>query len=151
MNNQRVLDDGNLYEPYFKDYCYDPKLVIIDDMSLGDLITKPGMQAVLHAPYVEFIEGMFQGQAQTLAAKYGQFDFVWFDCGGAAEYQAFLDEYWDICSNYLFFHFTHTEGQPNANLDAVLAGIKDNPTVVHIVEPHKKQQGSITMVRKGDS
>ena len=34
------FDDGCLNEDYFDNYKYDPRLVIIDDMSLGDLLKK---------------------------------------------------------------------------------------------------------------
>jgi hypothetical protein len=43
INNERVYDDGNLEPSYFKDYVYDSKLVVIDNMSLGELSKKPGM------------------------------------------------------------------------------------------------------------
>ena len=34
VNNQQVFDDGNLDNRYFQNYVYEPRLVIIDDMSL---------------------------------------------------------------------------------------------------------------------
>jgi hypothetical protein len=37
VNNERVLNDGNLRTEYITNYNYDPKLVVIDDMSLGNL------------------------------------------------------------------------------------------------------------------
>ena len=82
--------------------------------------------------------------------KYGTFDFVWFDCGGNAEYKNFIDEYWDICSGYIFFHFTYSNGSPNELHDIILNNITGNPLIFDIVEPHKSRQGSITMVRKNN-
>ena len=148
VNNERVYDDGNLEPSYFKNYVYDPKLVVIDNMSLGELSNKPGMDSIISSKYTEFLEGSFEGKAAMLREKYDAFDFVWFDCGGAPEYKNFMDEYWNICSNYIFFHFTYYRGSPNVLHDIVLKNMTGNPSVFDIVEPHKSRQGSITMVRK---
>ena len=84
-----------IWQEYLTDYIYQPKLVIVDDMSLG----ARGWNGVYSkkSEYVDFVTGDFQGQADFLVKKYGEFDFVWFDCGGPNEYQAFLEEYWEIC------------------------------------------------------
>ena len=148
INNERVYDDGNLEPLYFEDYVYDPKLVVIDNMSLGELSKKPGMDQIISSKYIEFVEGDFEGKAGKLGEKYGNFDFVWFDCGGSAEYKIFMDEYWDICSDYIFFHFTYTSGSPNELHDIVLENVTGKPSIFDIVEPHKRRQGSITMVQK---
>jgi tetratricopeptide (TPR) repeat protein len=148
INNERVYDDGNLEPSYFKDYVYDSKLVVIDNMSLGELSKKPGMDQIISSKYIEFVEGNFEGKADILGERYGDFDFVWFDCGGSAEYKIFMDEYWDICSDYIFFHFTYTRGSPNELHDIILNNVTGNPSIFDIVEPHKSRQGSITMVRK---
>ena len=148
VNNERVYGDGNLKESYFKNYIYDPKLVLIDNMSLGELSQKSEMNDIISSEYVEFIKGNFEGRASSLLKKYGNFDFVWFDCGGATEYKKFIDEYWDICSGYIFFHFTYFDGSPNENHKLILNNIKGNPKIFDIVEPHKHRQGSITMVQK---
>jgi len=148
INNERVYDDGNLDPLYFKDYVYDSKLVVIDNMSLGELRKKPGMKQIISSKYIEFVEGNFEGKAGMLAEKYGDFDFVWYDCGGSAEYKVFMDEYWDICSDYIFFHFTYSSGSPNQLRDIILNNVTGNPSIFDIVEPHKSRQGSITMVRK---
>jgi len=148
INNERVYDDGNLDPLYFKDYVYDSKLVVIDNMSLGELSKKPGMNQIISSKYIEFVEGNFEGKADILGEKYGDFDFVWFDCGGSAEYKIFMEEYWDICSDYIFFHFTYTSGSPNELRDIILNNMTGNPSIFDIVEPHKSRQGSITMVQK---
>ncbi len=150
VNNERVFDDGNLKESYFKNYTYDSKLVVIDNMSLGQLTEKPGMKDIIASKYTEFIEGSFEGKGKLLQKKFGNFDFVWFDCGGADEYLKFIDEYWDICSGYIFFHFTYSNGSPNSLHDIILNNVTGNPLIFDIVEPHKSRQGSITMVRKND-
>ena len=148
INNERVYDDGNLEPSYFRDYVYDSKLVVIDNMSLGELGKKPGMNQIISSKYIEFVEGSFEGKAHTLGEKYGDFDFVWFDCGGSAEYKHFMDEYWDICSDYIFFHFTYSSGSPNELRDIIVNSMTGNPTIFDIVEPHKRRQGSITMIQK---
>jgi len=148
INNERVYDDGNLEPSYFKDYVYDSKLVVIDNMSLGELSKKPEMDNIISSKYIDFVEGNFEGKAGILGEKYGDFDFVWFDCGGIAEYQTFMDEYWSICSDYIFFHFTYSSGSPNELRDIILNNVTGNPSIFDIVEPHKSRQGSITMIRK---
>ena len=148
VNNERVYDDGNLQESYFHNYTYNPKLVVIDDMSLGELLQKPGMKDIISSKYVEFIQGKFEKKADTLFKKYGNFDFVWFDCGGPQEYETFIKNYWDICSGYIFFHFTYHDGNPNIIHKIIHDNITGSPLVFDIVEPHKKRQGSITMVNK---
>ena len=148
VNNERIFNDGNLNQDYLNNYKYNPKLIIIDDMSLGDLAKKPGMSSIVGSNYVEFIEGFFQGKAKELSRLHGKFDFVWFDCGGLSEYEAFFSEYWDICSGYVICHFTYTNGKPNELLDAVLRGAKGNPARFDIIEPHKSRQGSLTILNK---
>jgi tetratricopeptide (TPR) repeat protein len=148
VNNGRVYDDGNLQKSYFDNYTNDSKLIVIDDISLGELTKKPGMKDIIASKYTEFIEGKFEGKADMLFKKYGAFDFVWYDCGAAAEYKRFMEEYWGICSGYIFFHYTYSDGSPNELHDIILNNITGNPVIFDIVESHKKRQGSITMVKK---
>ncbi|ABM74607.1 Hypothetical protein NATL1_00431 [Prochlorococcus marinus str. NATL1A] len=148
INNERVFDDGNLSESYFQNYNYEAKLVVIDNQSLGNLTKVPGMKDIVNSKYTEFIEGTFEGKAKELSTKYSHFDFVWFDCGGPKEYLSFIQEYWEYCSNYILFHFTYRDGKPNVNHKIIHDNIKGNPVIIDIVEPHKKRQGSITMVKK---
>ena len=146
--NEKMFDDGNLdprYEKWYKSNN-DPKLVIIDTDSLPQLESK----------YVEHIQGKFQGRSQELFDKYGEFDMVWFDCGSAQEYQDFLQEYWDICSHYMIFHYTFFQGQPTTAIDIISGSIDgwtrltgcSNVQRIDILEPHKAGQGSITMLKK---
>ena len=148
ISNERVFDDGNLSESYFQNYNYEAKLVVIDNQSLGKLTKVQGMKDIVNSKYTEFIEGNFEGKAKELSIKYGHFDFVWFDCGGPEEELSFIQEYWEYCSNYMFFHFTYWDGKPNINHKIIHDNIKGNPVIIDIVEPHKKRQGSITMVKK---
>jgi predicted O-methyltransferase YrrM len=146
--NEELFDEGNLDPSYTKWHKTnnDPRLVIIDTASLPQLDSK----------YVEYIQGKFQGKSQELFEKYGEFDMIWFDCGGAEEYQDFLAEYWNICSHLMIFHFTFFQGQPTTNID-IISGFIDgwarllganNVQRIDIIEPHKAGQGSITMLRK---
>ncbi len=148
VNNEQVFNDGNLKQEYLSSSHYSPKLVIIDDMSLGDLVKQPGMDVIIESNYVDIIEGKFQGKAKHLFNEYGEFDFVWFDCGGSKDYQDFFSEYWELCSYYIICHFTYTHGDPNSNMKAILDGIKNDPFIIDIIEPHKTRQGSLTMIKK---
>ena len=150
INNQRVFDDGNLQDTYFERYTYDPKLVIVDNQSLGDLIKMNGMQEIINSKFTEFVEGSFEGNGTKLFKKYGFFDFVWFDCGGPIEYENFIKEYFDYCSNYILFHFTYSNGKKNINHKIIRENINEKTTLFDIVEPHKKRQGSITILKKGN-
>ena len=146
--NETLFDEGNL-DPSYKEWHIlnnDPKLVIIDDAPLPKIESK----------YLEHIRGKFQGRSQELFDKYGNFDLVWFDCGGPPEYQDFLTEYWDICSHYMIFHYTFFQGKPTSNIDIISSTIdgwrrllgSDNVQRIDILEPHKASQGSITMLKK---
>ena len=86
---------------------------------------------------------------EQLFRKYGKFDFVWFDCGGPPEYKDFFSEYWEICSNYVLFHFTYSDGKPNSKLEIILSQMTGDPFRFDIVEPHKRRQGSVTILKKG--
>ena len=113
--NEEIFDDGNLDPSYKKwdELFNDPRLVVIDTDPLPQLDSK----------YVEHIHGKFQGRSQELFEKYGEFDMIWFDCGGPQEYQDFLTEYWDICSHYIIFHYTFFQGKPTTNIDIISGSI----------------------------
>ena len=148
VNNNRVFNDGNLSKSYFKEYSYEPKLVVVDDMSLGEIAKKPGMNEIINSTYVDFIEGKFQLKYKELSKKYKSFDFVWYDCGGPDEYRFFMDKYWSMCSNYILFHYTYSDGKPNPNLDIIIDNITGNTSRFDIIEPHKIRQGSVTIIKK---
>ena len=153
-NNKIIIDEGNLdkkYSEWHKKH-YDPKLVIVDNMSLGEF--KKDFN--IDSKYIEFVQGDFKDKSQELFEKYGEFDFVWFDCGGPKEYDTFMREYWDICSEYVIFHYTYHQGKPVASLGVLMQHITGHEQLmggsnVHrmdIIEPHKVRQGSITMFKK---
>jgi tetratricopeptide (TPR) repeat protein len=148
INNERVFNDGNLNQSYFSNYEYDSKLVIIDDMSLGEIAKKSRMKGIIASKYVDFVEGRFQGKAEQLLKKYGEFDFVWYDCGDSSDYEDFFSEYWKICSNYVLFHYTYYDGRPNKHMEVILNHISEETYRFDIIETHKKKQGSVTILRK---
>ena len=148
-NNKEIIDEGNLdtkYVEWHKKH-YDPRLVVVDT---EEIICS------LSSKYIEFVQGDFKGKSQELFEKYGEFDFVWFDCGGAEDYDAFMREYWDICSDYILFHYTYYQGKPTMNLGMVMQHITgheqlsgtSNVQRMDFIEPHKERQGSITMFKK---
>jgi hypothetical protein len=146
--NEEIFDEGNLDPSYKKwhESNNDPRLVVIDTDPLPQLDSK----------YVEHIQGKFQGKSQELFEKYGEFDMIWFDCGGPEEYQEFLAEYWNICSHYMIFHFTYFQGHPTVSIDIISRSIDGWARIyganivqrIDILEPHKAGQGSITMLKK---
>jgi len=152
--NNEIINEGNLDQKYVEWHKkhYDPKLVVVDDMSLG----KFKKDFNIDSKYIEFVQGDFKGKSQELFEKYGEFDFVWFDCGGAEEYDVFMREYWDICSEYVIFHYTYYQGKPTMNLGMVMQHITgheqlsgaSNVQRMDFIDPHKVGQGSITMFKK---
>ena len=152
--NNEIINEGNLDQKYVEWHKkhYDPKLVVVDDMSLG----KFKKDFNIDSKYIEFVQGDFKDKSQELFEKYGEFDFVWFDCGGPKEYGTFMREYWDICSEYVIFHYTYHQGKPVASLGVLMQHITGHEQLmgssnVHrmdIIEPHKVRQGSITMFKK---
>ena len=147
-NNKKLIAEANLDPKYvlWHEKHYDPKLVIIDKEDFNNFDSK----------YTEFVQGDFKGKSQELFEKYGEFDFVWFDCGGPEEYDSFMKEYWDICSEYVIFHFTYYKGKPTTTLSVIMQHISRLEQVtggslthrMDLIEPHKNGQGSITMFKK---
>ncbi len=146
--NEEIFDDGypNLNYKKWYESNNNPKLVVIDTNPLPQLDSK----------YIEYIQGKFQGKSEELFEKYGEFDMIWFDCGGPPEYEDFLKEYWDICSHYMIFHYTFFRGKPTHVINIISSAIADwarlmgesNVQRIDIIEPHKVEQGSITMLKK---
>ena len=148
VNNEWVFDDGNLNQKFLEKSAYDPKFVIIDNMPLQELKLLPGFNDLVQCKYTYFIEGFFQGKAAELSREFGAFDFVWFDCGSTSEYESFFSEYWNLCLDYIFFHYTYSNGKPNEKLKTILRNISNTPFKIDIIEPHKTRQGSITIIKK---
>ena len=146
-NEVLMIDENNFNQEYLKTK-YDPKVIIIDNYAIGDPYIESANKFFSKYKFVNIINDKFQGKSKELMNEYGKFDFVWFDCGGPKEYEEFIKEYWDICSEYVIFHFTYCNGQPTESLVSILKNISGPHFRLDIVEPHKKNQGSITILRK---
>lgn len=141
VDNQDIYIDGNIDNDYLnKDYL--PKLVSINDK------WNSKFDCMLNNPFVDFYVEKFQGKSFFLKEKYKKFDFVWFDCGGELEYKQFIEEYWDLCSEYIIFHYTYHDKKPNSLYYSIINNIKELYENISIIEPHKYRQGSITIIKK---
>jgi len=149
-NTNNLLWDSNCDKEYLNK-PYNPKFVVIDDQSLENNDDRAKKRRVMlkDEPLVEFIEGDFStSSVMNDVMKHAPYDLVWFDCGGPAEYQFFVDEYWGMVKEYALFHFTYFRGEPNRNHD-ILSKISETVLFrMDIVEPHKFKQGSISMLKK---
>ena len=143
LKENKQFDPDVISEHYIleKVINYDPKYVIIDNF-------KDNPKGFPIPECTEFINKPFQRQSQYLKRKYGTFDFVWFDCGGVWEYEKFIDEYWDLCTEYVLFHYTYHNGEPDASLDAILDNISGEYQQIDLIEPYKNSQGSLTMIKR---
>ena len=113
-------------------------------------------------------EGDFKGMSQNFDPGSLPFDLVWFDCGGVPEYVEFLEEYWPLINpdgGMLLLHFTYWDTAPDQRPDTpanmvmgsitneikrqhAQAGLEAEFEVLSLIEPHKRRQGSVTMVRR---
>ncbi|MEX0921391.1 MAG: class I SAM-dependent methyltransferase [Rhodovibrionaceae bacterium] len=159
-----------LIPPYYT-LPYAPKLYAIDDYSAENATARQTLE-VLEAQglrgLVELHEGDFRGCAAQLPPAARPLDFVWFDCGGPEEYQAFFQEYWPLINpnhGLVALHFSYWslpmefQGrrgqamQPSAILNElkrqqIAAGEDASFEVLSLLEPHKHRQGSVTLLRR---
>ena len=145
--NLTVLFDANSEPEYFKKE-YKPTLTTIDNLS-ESYPNKSSIDVIKKLKADNNIDWIFhQKDFQGLATEIPQQDFVWFDCGGPEEYEAFTKEYWPMCSEYILFHFTYFKGKPSPSLGNILNNISGKYFRMDIIEPNKYRQGSLTMFRK---
>ena len=159
-----------LIPPYYN-LPYAPRLFAIDDYSAENATARKTLE-VLEAhglrELVELHEGDFRGYSAKLPQQARPLDFVWFDCGGPEEYQAFFEEYWPLVNpnhGLVALHFTYWslpmeyQGQkgramqPSAILNElkrqqIAAGENASFEVLSLLEPHKHRQGSVTLLRR---
>jgi hypothetical protein len=150
---------------------YVPHLHVIDDFSTAGT-TAPRVLETLDSLDLDFAviphEGDFRGYSGNFADSSLPFDLVWFDCGDAAAYLDFLREYWPLINpdhgllllHYTYWYLTMERGGrefgkllsgPIANeikRQQIAAGFDGRFEVLSLVEPHKRHQGSVTMVRR---
>lgn len=152
-NTDNILIDKNCTPEYFRT-PYEPILLCIDNFSISDQKSKKAYQSLKDHRYIRFLDFKFQGKASSIKKEYGMLDFVWFDCGGPTEYEEFCKEYLPICKDYVFFHFTYSNGMENKNSDIITQYLLEAEHKeefwfrMDIVEPHKHRQGSLTMIRR---
>lgn len=159
-----------LAEEYFhSDYL--PMHHAIDDFSDESSSGKEALQVIEALDLrsmVQVHEGDFRGLSQQMSQSAFPLDFVWFDCGGLPEYVDFIEEYWRLISpdhGVLLLHFTYSrlsfvrDGVQHVALmcgpvaneikrQQMHAGVDAGFEVLSLVEPHKRRQGSVTMIRK---
>jgi len=155
----------------FHDSPYRPRLHAIDDYSSAET-SAPRVLEALRAlgidPLLALHEGDFRGRSREMDRAALPLDLVWFDCGNLPEYIAFMAEYWPLVRpehGLLLLHSTywhlsvelhgvehrHLICGPVANeikRQQVAAGFDARYEVLSLVEPHKVNQGSVTLVRK---
>ena len=153
-NTEGLLWDSNCDKEYLTK-SYDPKFVVVDDLSYDSEQSENRLEMLESEPLVEFIQGdMRDGEVMSMVDIHGPYDLVWFDCGGPEEYQFFADHYWDMVKEYALFHFTYFQGRQNRNGEIMNQMENDecyDPVAAYrmdIIEPHKFKQGSLTMLRK---
>lgn len=142
-------------DDYSIEHTSAPKVLeVLKRLDLSDIVT-------VH-------EGDFRGMSGTFEDSALPFDLVWFDCGGLPEYVQFLEEYWPLINpdgGMLLLHFTYwdvaPDQKPGTPADMVMgsvaneikrqqanAGIDAEFEVLSLIEPHKRRQGSVTMIRR---
>ncbi|GMQ90232.1 MAG: hypothetical protein BMS9Abin10_0586 [Gammaproteobacteria bacterium] len=150
---------------------YKPKLYAIDDFS-DEGSSGPEAIKVVESlglrSLIEVEQGDFHGRSQTMSQAAFPLDLVWFDCGGLPEYVDFIEEYWRLINpehGLLVLHFTYwnldyeRDGVAGKQLmcgpianeikrQQAAAGVNAGFEVLSLVEPHKRRQGSVTMIRK---
>jgi hypothetical protein len=150
---------------------YSPHLYVIDH--LGHPKTSAGsVPAALCQLGVDgfttFIEGRFAGASRHLPPAALPLDFVWFDCGAATGAGiAFLNEYWPLVNaegGLVAFHSMYVPlygagtglgglKVPSALLNEIRkqladAGREREFELLSLVEPHKRVQGDVTIIKK---
>lgn len=149
--------------PGYYQQSYAAMLHAIDDYSIEntsaprvlEVLKKLGLDEIVNVH-----DGDFRGMSAQIEASAFPLDMVWFDCGGLPEYVDFLDEYWPKIKpdgGLLLLHFTHWEIGKQMRMGSIAneikrqqakAGIDARFEVLTLVEPHKRRQGSVTMIRR---
>lgn len=143
----------------------------IDDFSDEDSSSRAALEVVRTLDLESIVrihQGDFRGRSLEMGASAFPLDLVWFDCGGLEEYVDFIEEYWPLINpdhGMLLLHFTYSrlsfmrDGVQDVKLicgpvaneikrQQMDAGVNATFEVLSLVEPHKRRQGSVTMVRK---
>jgi predicted O-methyltransferase YrrM len=95
----------------------------IDDYSIEHISAPKMLDALKRLDLDDIVtvhEGDFRGMSSKPEPNSVPFDFVWFDCGGPAEYVRFLEEYWPLINpdgGILVLHFRYWDIAPNQKPD----------------------------------
>lgn len=150
---------------------YQPRLIVLDDPAARESqaeATQAALRTLDLDPFVTVHAGGFRGAGDSLPLEGRPLDFVWFDAQGLGEDVDFLREYWPKISQHsglLLLHFTHWplnvehQGQQRQVLlpsplvnelkrQQVEAGGQARFEFLSLLEPHKHNQASVTMIRK---
>ena len=145
----------------FKDYYsgeYSPRILCIDNHT-HEGSTSSKVDAVMSeiglGDFVDVVEADFTNYHEQIDPSRLPFDFIWFDCGGLAEYYLFFHHYWQFLNpngGLMLLHSTLT----NLEISTFVKSIKllqatsdfGNLELLSMLEPHKKNQNSVTMLRK---
>ena len=138
----------------------------IDDFSLEETSAPKVMKILKNLGLdsaVKTYNGDFRGMGKNLEPATLPLDLIWFDCGGPPEYVDFMKEFWPLLKpdgGMLILHFTYWQmGGPDGEMlmgsianeikrQQAMAGLDARFEVLSLVEPHKRRQGSVTMIRR---
>jgi hypothetical protein len=136
---------------------YEPHLYAFDDLSdQHQQRSALGVVAVVRRlgldPLLTFVNGDPCGQTAVFAKHHLPIDLVWHDADRPG---VFMEEYWDLINpsgGMFIVHNTVNSWSSNAatvkKLKLRQAGCREEIEILSLVEPHKLNQRSCTMVRK---
>ncbi len=157
QQEQQQSGNPNFVEGYHaRDYS--PSLLCIDNQT-DSRSTAAQVQALVSdiglAGFVEFVDADFTQYRQQIDKSRLPFDFIWYDCGGMPEYYVFFQEYWQVLNpngGLMLMHSTLT----NLHIATFIKSVKlaqattdfANLELLSMLEPHKKKQSSVTLIRE---
>ncbi len=163
------LDRAGFLEPSFHRTAHLPRLVACDtDPARAQEVRRIAEGGGL-ASRLDLHVGDFRTLSSLTSSADPLFDFVFFDCGGVAEYAYFLRHFWSRISPHgglLALDYTYwtrvsrfADGRERAmkvpgsianelRRQLAAAGVESTFEVLSLVEPHKRDQGSLTLVRR---
>lgn len=155
---EKAVLDGHgelpLARTRFYDEPYEPRLVCIDRMTTAtssaprawDLLVRLGLST-----RCEVIEADLRKAAGHVRNALGRIDFAWVDTWDTV---AFIDEYWPLVNpagGVVAIHYLMTYPEGRAVLDYVesLRHLeRGSLEITNLLEPHKREQNSVTLVRR---
>jgi hypothetical protein len=151
--------------------CDDHSMRHSTSKNVVDVVERLGLRN-----YLICIDANFRSIPERVAPEQLPIDFAWFDCGAELDYVDFLRAFWPLLNpehGQLVLHFTYQPvqlrikrspectGQPDVvefllpgsilneiKRQQARQGIRSTFEVLSLVEPHKLQQGSVTLIRR---